>query len=43
MFYFTGQKSSSSFSRQVINTQDGAYCKVEGQARLEVLWCVFEG
>ncbi len=36
-------KETCNFSRQIVNTEDGPYCKVEGQARFEVLWCVFEG
>lgn len=36
-------EETSSFSRQIVNTQDGPYCKVEGQARFEVLWYIFEG
>lgn len=28
---------------QIVNTEDGPYCKVEGQAWFEVLWYVFEG
>lgn len=42
-FILLHKNRSPVFCKVIIDTEDGPYCEVQGQARLEVLWYFFEG